>query len=58
MEDVDSISPGNILRFDCVYPGYAKKGTYNYLFLIDPDQEVTESNEGNNSCGDTIVIGL
>jgi hypothetical protein len=55
--DINSIPAGISNEYTCVFPGYAQKGTFDYIFLIDPDNKVAESNEGNNSCYGPVTIG-
>ena len=54
--DVQSIAPGAEQTLTCDYQGYPQAGSYNWGARVDTDNEVAESNEGNNDRQGEIVV--
>lgn len=54
--DVFGLPPGEAVDMVCDYQGYPQAGTFNWGVTADADNEVAESNEGNNSRSGEILV--
>jgi len=55
--DVPNLPAGQGVDEVCTYQGYPNAGTFNWGVSADADNEITESNEGNNDQSGDIVVG-
>ncbi len=54
--EVESLAAGRNRVLSCTFPGYPQAGTYEWHMAADADDEVNETNEGNNDSTGSISI--